>query len=69
MKLQIGLRGSIANDYVRSTCKNAHEFLSNGKYKRPISRLWQNGWILFCYTDEEINELPGAIPYHPEDCN
>lgn len=69
MKLQIGLRGSIADDYVRSACQNAHEFLSKAKYKRPISRTWRDGLVLFCYTDEQNIELPDAIPYNSEDCN
>jgi hypothetical protein len=65
MILKIGLRGSIADDYARSGFCNAHEFLVHILRFRPISRVWDGDDVIFCYTHEQNQELPNAIPYVP----
>ena len=69
MKLTIGLRGTIADDYVKSHYANVHDFLSDLKFRKPLSRVREKNRILFCYTWEQDKELPNAIPFRLEDCN
>ncbi len=69
MKLNIGLRGSLADDYARSAYQDIHNFLTFIRDREPISRQWYNGWVLFCYTREQNQELPEAVPVGFSDCN
>jgi hypothetical protein len=68
MILNIGLKGSIADDYVKSGFSNAHKFITYIKSRRRISRIRSGEYILFCYTSEQNQELPNAIPYDPSRC-